>query len=338
MEVWALADSEHHINMIMALCIREPNHNYTIIFTRPQRKSISLTGIRNCTLISAERNYGSDFFMIEKTSCGLVDELYDRTKPDHFVTFYDTHVLFLYLRHTFDIDWNKTSLIEDGLGNYIRVSMPTYYNRCLKACLNQITGRFSFPISKFSLGLNPKIPTLYCLFPKAAVVHRHCRIIGLGSEYKEVILARFPAEKKIKNKMPFIVMVPPLLSVRGETVDYIKKYLKKLLNSAGADAEVVFKLHPKEGKELEEIVRSVCCQQGVKCEFLDTKMPIESYFASFNSFGLCGPPSTAILTALHLFKSKLIGSIIVVPDKSNPFSQDHLSFLQSFSELKILRI
>jgi hypothetical protein len=338
MEIWALADSEHHINMIMALCIREPNHNYTLIFTRPQRKSISLIGIKNCKLIPAERNYGSDFFRIEKTSRGLIDKLYDRVKPDHFITFYDTHVLFLYIRHTFDIEWKKTGLIEDGLGNYIKVSMPTYYNRYMKACLNRIMGRFTFPTSKFSLGLNPKMPTLYCLFPKTVVAHQHCKIISLGTEYREVILARFPAVKEHENKTPFIVMVPPLLSVRGETVDYIKKYLKKLLNSAGTNVDIVFKLHPKEGKELEEIVKSVCIQRGIKCEFLDTKMPIESYFASFNGFGLCGPPSTAILTVLYLFKSRLIGNIIVIPDKSNPFSQDHLSFLQSFSELKILKI
>ena len=207
----------------------------------------------------------------------------------------------------------------------------------IKAFFNILTNRFPFPTSRFSLGLNPKINILYCLYPEIAIANVKCKLIDLRKEYREIINTRFFSGTLSATRKPFILMIPPLFAVRGETEEYIKGYIKKLLNSVGVGVDIVFKLHPKEGDELKRIVTSVCSERGTKYYFLDTKVPIESYFVAFKKFGLCGPPSTAILSAMYFFKESLIASIIVVPDKSNPFSSNHLSLLRSFPDLKVLK-
>ncbi len=336
MSIWCLVDTQHHLNIALAVCSFYENEEFLIIATKPISAHDISIAKKNIELLDADSSYAGDFFNIENTAARLISQLEKKASPKKFLTFYDTHVLFLFLRDKFNVNWRDVGLIEDGLGNYIMLSMPRWSSRVIKWAFNKSTKRFSYPSSRYSLGMNPHISKIYSINSGDVIRNQTCDVIDVKEKYWCVISERYGTSTAPLTTEANIVMVPPLLAVRKAPRNYVEHYITKLLHTADSERPMVFKLHPREGKELEEIIVSVCNERNRQASILKTEAPIESYFFAYTNFSLCGPPSTACVIASLFFSEKLVDRIKILPDKSNPYSQQHIDYFSSQNNYKIL--
>ena len=290
----------------------------------------------NVEFFNTDQAFAEHFFNIEITSSKLLLKLSEKSPPKKLLTFYDTHVLFLFLRDKFNVNWKDVGLIEDGLGNYIKLSMPRWRSRLVKSVFNKVSCRYSYPSCRFSLGLNSKIPLIYTINKPDVICHETCEVVDVQHEYWDVINFRYNSPQKIYSSETQIVMVPPLLKVRRASESYIKEYVNQLLSSACSDMEMVFKVHPREGAELQRIISSICSQHDAEAIFLDASKPIEQFFFAFKKFSLYGPPSTACIIANAFFREKLVEPIKLIPDPSNPFGKGHINYFSSRPDYKVI--
>ena len=341
MKVWIILDSEHHFNQALALYNRYQDWEITLVFSGPQSENVKEKIPQDMKFWEMDSRVGKDFFSIEKKARPLIENLKLDGPPEHLITFYDTYILFLYLKYYFRISWSDVSLIEDGFANYIPVSMPSLSNRIIKALINFFLRRFKVPISRYSLGLNKSVRNIFSIFPSRVKGHKNLNIIDLKDEYKD-ILSNYRCELDIglmsasESGCIEIILVPPILSTRGLSQKKIEAYVEKLIMVTRQKQSLFFKLHPREGQTLERLITKMLDKKGMKAHFLDYSRAIEYYFENLQKFSLIGPASTAHLIAINFYRDKKEKKIMIVPDLSNPFCRRHIAFLRKFDEMEII--
>ena len=342
MNCWVFILSHHHLNMALALSKRNPKRDFIFISGKPQSDDFIKRIPTKIKYLQTKEDSTKGFFSVEKKYKEIVMTLKNMDDPDEIITFYDTFSGFSYLKHIFRIKWSQVSLIEDGLANFIAISMPSFFNRAIKASINFFLNRYLVPTSFLSLGHNKHICKIYSSWPEKVSVHNSMKIINIRKEYEEVLDSLSSNEWISGNNLSLnhmdIVMIPPLLTTRNLSKKKIFSFLSDLFYLLENKAKIYIKLHPSEGTELQEFIEEFLNLKSLSVSFLSPKTPIEYYFANLKTFSLTGSPSTSHLIAVNNFSKKLIGDAIIIPDYSNPFSKKHLGFLGGIKRLKISEV
>lgn len=340
MTCWIFLESHHHLNMALALTKKYPNKDFIFISGKPQSEDFLRRIPKDVKYLQTKEATAKGFFSLEEKCKEMVISLKNMDAPDELITFYDTYSSFLYLKHVFKISWNQVSLIEDGLANYIAISMPSFFNRILKAAINFLLRRYPVTISPLSLGHNKEINKIYSSWPEKVSVHNLVEIITIKKEYEQVLSSLKSKEWLTKNNLENnhmdILMIPPLFKTRNLSKSKIVDFISSLFNSIDYKNKIYIKLHPAEGSEMQEYIEEVLLSKSLSVSFLNPKTPIEYYFANLKTFRLIGSPSTSHLIAVNNFSEKLKGGGIIIPDHSNPFSDKHLRFLRDIRNLHVL--
>jgi len=337
---WIFLNSHHHLNMALALRKKYPKRDFIFISGKPQAEDFISRIPSDIKYLQTKEETAKGFFSLERKCKKLIMTLKDMDDPDELITFYDTYSSFLYLKHSFKINWDRVSLIEDGLGNFIALSMPSFFNRIIKATINFLLKRYPVPISYLSLGHNKAINKIYSSWPEKISTHNSAEIINIKNEYEEVLNSFKSNEwingNNLKDNHMDILMIPPLFKTRNLSKKKIIAFISDLLNLIDYKNKIYIKLHPAEGIEMQKIIEEVLKSKDLSISFLNPKTPIEYYFCNLKTFRLAGSPSTSHLIAVNNFSEKLKGGGIIIPDHSNPFSKKHLGFLRNIIGLKIL--
>lgn len=339
---WVFVYSEHHLSMALALKKKYPKRKFVFISGKPQSGDFIKRIPQDIKYFQTKENTALGFFSLERKCKEIIMKLKSMSHPDEVITFYDTYSFFLYHKHIFKIKWNQVSLIEDGLANFIPISMPSLFNRIIKASINFLLRRYQIPISILCLGKNKKVKKVYSSWPEKVLVHDSMEIINIKGEYESVLHSMksddFTVNNLLDEKHMDILMIPPLLKTRNLSKKKIMSFMSNLLNVIKVKEKTYVKLHPAEGIKMQEFIQEAFRLKGLSANFLNPKKPIEYYFVNLETFSLAGSPSTSHIIAVNNFSEKLIDNGIIIPDHSNPFSEKHLRFLSGIKRLKTVEI
>ena len=177
----------------------------------------------------------------------------DRYNIKYLYTFYDTYIVFDYLRYSLKVPWDKVGLIDDGIANLFTVSMPKIHRRLPKALFNFITMRFPINLSRYNLGSNPRIKRFITLFEDELLyTSTNPSIINVLTFYRELIInfsenyfKSYPHEKICGN----ILTLSPILTYGRKTVEETKSYFNELLRNCDSNKPIL-KPHPRENMKL----------------------------------------------------------------------------------------
>ena len=68
MSIWCLVETQHHLNMALAVRSFYENEEFLIIATKPIASHDISIGKKNTELLDADSSYAGDFFNIESTA------------------------------------------------------------------------------------------------------------------------------------------------------------------------------------------------------------------------------------------------------------------------------
>jgi len=335
--IWVLIETRHHLNQAICLAEMKPETKFIFIYTKPSNDSNVSKKLENVKNYLPNEHIGKGFFIAKYKSHGCIEFLSKFQKPEELVTFYDTHYLFLIIKSYFKIPWSKVALIDDGMANTIKLSMPSFLNRLIKFVINYFLRGFEIPMSRYSLGNNKKILKAYTIFPLNYSSHEKLNKVDLSYDFYESALCTKKNKTDFRGFKGQIILIPPLISVRGKGFNELKIFLGKLIKAVDKENKVFIKTHPREGKITQEYVVDFFSKNFFKSELLPNNNSIEFYFEEFSSFSVIGPPSTSLLIATNYYKDKLIKPIICVEDKTNPYSRQHMQSIANINSIKIFK-
>ena len=254
---------------------------------------------------------------------------------DFLFTCYDSTFEFEIIKNKFSIDWDNIGLIEDGIANYYKVSMPSsYFRKLSKSILNFFQNGFFFNMSRYNLGGNPKISAIATIDPKLIYLHKKSKsdVIDIYDDFKLIldnINLKIP-ELYFRSEVIFFLV--PIFSLNRMNEDELTAYLKYILsiNEISKYDKILLKPHPREDlKRLDYLIKSRFSDKIV----LAGIEPIEIYLKYINFDVILGLPSTAMINYYILNKNKSTKFILTpVHWKHNrgPFSEKINIFKKRF--------
>tara|TARA_X000000368_G_C23054046_1_gene722958 strand:+ start:3041 stop:4060 length:1020 start_codon:yes stop_codon:yes gene_type:complete len=267
-----------------------------------------------------------NFFNVEKLANNKKIKKLKKIRIDYMYSFYDTHFIFNYLRHIYNISWKQIGLLDDGIGSLYTVSMPKLYRRIPKAIYNFLLFRFRVNLSLNSLGSNKKIERFITIFKNN---HHHnnpnSKLIDIVKEYK-ILNNSISNDNIVKQKIcGNIILTSPVLKYKRSTEREFRDYIKYLLKNIDINKHIYFKPHPREDiKKFSKIIKKI----NIDCTILQSSLPIEFYFSSIENSTWIGMPSTAFLTRTIL-NIKSNDDYVIIQEKNDPFP-GRIPVLKSF--------
>ena len=302
-----LVETPFHLLEAYSLCDKIKPKKHLIIILSEIDKRFYLEKKYNFFKINMSK---INFFNVDKKKYNL-DSYF--TKNTYLFTFYDTHIFFEFLKFKYQISWNKVGLIDDGIGNLYKVSMPKFYRRLPKIIYNFLSGRFNVTTSLYNLGSNKKISLFVSIFPNDILTkNKNSEIIDLRSNFKKK-LEYFSIDKQYNNCS--VIMLSPVLKYKRKTKYELIKYLNTLIKTFELKKPYYLKPHPREDLvKLTEVISKL----NYKLKLLDSKLPIEYYFKGLKNIDMVGMPSTCFLTRIKLYKN-LNDNYYIMQEDNDPF-------------------
>jgi hypothetical protein len=290
-----LAETGLHLLIIYAVILKFFKNREKIIFWSGDRNSFN-------TYKALFENDDINVLLLEdpsKLKFYKLDECYKRIeKKINFLNYdkyelfsaYDTTYIFEIVRSILKVDWKDVSLIEDGQANYFKeISMPSWHSRIVKNVINYSLKRFSINTSRYNLGGNKKIKTIYSMNP--SYVYTNSKNTSVYSVLEEVKLT-LNKYSTFLNLPTFdidsVISFSPIYKYGRIGRNELKEYLDFLLQKFNLK-KVGIKIHPRDSdtnlvydiKSLNE--KNFVFFPNISTEFLFNKIPPVKWFGSPSS-------------------------------------------------------
>ena len=268
------------------------------------------------------------YFDFQKKYKAFLSEIVNHVqKIDYLVTCFDTHLGFEALRNHYSVHWDQVVILEDGIGNYFRSTMPRLRRQIPKSILNLLRHGYLLNITRSNLGGNPKVGFICALAPEMVYKHRKskAKIVPIINEFKatlEELKIRIP---KIYYEANVLISLTPIFSQNRMSEAELVAYINKILSHPSIEGvtRVIIKPHPRE--DLETLERVIFSNFGNKIDVAD-QGPIEMYLPALQNMIWAGLPSSGFLNSFWLYGAS--NKYIVFPLFHKPFSPHVLQALK----------
>ena len=248
-------------------------------------------------------------------------------KINYLVTCFDTNLGFEALRSHYSVHWDQVVILEDGIGNYFRSTMPRLRRQIPKSILNLLRHGYLLNITRSNLGGNPKVGFICALAPEMVYKHRKskAKIVPIINEFKatlEELKIRIP---KIYYEANVLISLTPIFSQNRMSEAELVAYINKILSHPSIEGatRVIIKPHPRE--DLETLERVIFSNFGNKIDVAD-RGSIEMYLPALQNMIWAGLPSSGFLNSFWLYGAS--NKYIVFPLFHKPFSPHVLQALK----------
>lgn len=248
-------------------------------------------------------------------------------KIDYLVTCFDTSLCFEAIRHHYSVKWSRVAILEDGIGNYFRSTMPVLKRQIPKSFLNFVCNGYFLNMTRSNLGGNPKIGFISCLLPELVYKHKKskAKLVPIKKEFISTLEELRVKIPKIYLDAEVLISITPIFAQKRMSEDEFIKYIYKILNHQDVKYKknIVIKPHPRE--DLETLKKIINKEFGSKVAIGD-QCPIELYLPALQNMIWTGLPSSGFLNSFFLYGP--LNKFIVFPLFHMPFSLDVLQALK----------
>jgi hypothetical protein len=268
------------------------------------------------------------YFPLQKNYKKFLDEVANQIqKIDYLVTCFDTHLGFEALRNHYSIHWAQVVILEDGIGNYFRSTMPRLRRQIPKSILNFFKRGYLLNMTRSNLGGNPKVGFICALAPDMVYKHRKskARVVSIKNEFRAALDELRVEIPEIYYEADVLISLTPIFSQKRMSESELVAYINKILAhpSISEGSRVIIKPHPRE--DLETLVRVVFSNFGNTIAVAD-QGSIEMYLPALQNMIWAGLPSSGFLNSFWLYGPS--NKYMVFPLFHMPFSLDVLQALK----------
>jgi len=268
------------------------------------------------------------YFDMQKNYQTFLNEVANHIqKIDYLVTCFDTHLGFEALRNYYSIHWAKVVILEDGIGNYFRSTMPRLRRQIPKSILNFFMRGYLLNMTKSNLGGNPKIGFICALAPDLVYKHRRskARVVPIKNEFRTTLDELRVEIPEIYYEADVLISLTPIFSQNRMSENELVAYISKILAhpSISKGSKVIIKPHPRE--DLGTLVRVIFSNFGNTITVAD-QGSIEMYLPALQNMIWAGLPSSGFLNSFWLYGPS--NKYLVFPLFHMPFSFDVLHALK----------
>lgn len=253
-------------------------------------------------------------------------ELYVK-EIDYLITCFDTSLCFEAIRHRYSVKWNRVVILEDGIGNYFRSTMPVLKRQVPKSILNFLVNGYFLNITRSNLGGNPKIGFISCLVPELVYKHKKskAKILSVKKEFTATLENSRVKIPKIYKDADVLISITPIFSQKRMSKEDFIDYIYKILNHSEIrhKKNILIKPHPRE--DLEILKKVLNDEFGDRINIGD-QGPIELYLPDLQNMIWTGLPSSGFLNSFLLYGP--VNKFIVFPLYHMPFSSHVLKALK----------
>jgi hypothetical protein len=272
-----------------------------------------------------ELNY---YFPLQKNYKIFLSEVANHVqKVDYLVTCFDTHLAFEALRNHYCVHWAQVVILEDGIGNYFRSTMPLLRRQIPKSILNFFRRGYLLNMTRSNLGGNPKVGFISALAPDIVYKHRKskARVVPIKNEFRAALEELRVEIPEIYYEADVLISLTPIFSQNRMSESELVAYINKILAhpSINEGSRVIIKPHPRE--DLETLVRVVFSNFGNTIAVAD-QGSIEMYLPALQNMIWAGLPSSGFLNSFWLYGPS--NKYMVFPLFHMPFSFDVLQTLK----------
>ncbi len=276
-------------------------------------------------LYHLELNY---YFQLQKNYKIFLDEVANHVqKIDYLVTCFDTHLGFEALRNHYSIHWDHVVIIEDGIGNYFRSTMPRLRRQIPKSILNFFKRGYLLNMTRSNLGGNPKVGYISALAPEMVYRHRKSKaeIVPILNEFRATLEELRVEIPKLYVEADVLISLTPIFSQNRMSEAELVAYINMILAhpSINGAKRVIIKPHPRE--DLEMLDRVIFSNFGNTIAVAD-QGSIEMYLPALQNMIWAGLPSSGFLNSFWLYGPS--NKYMVFPLFHMPFSLDVLKALK----------